>query len=110
MLMKKNTRAVMTRKKATIHTPTVLTLLIHMIKATITSGMLFLYVAGGALIMLLDYNRVALDIPIVLVFGPLILLVLVNGSSAWQEDWNEYHLKLADRRHQDMGKRYSHNH
>lgn len=110
MLLTKKTRVIRARQKDTIHTPTVYNLLSHIIKAMFTSGMLFLYVAGAALIMLLDYNRVSLDIPIILVFTPLILLVFVNGSGAWQRDWNEYHQKLADRHNRDMGRDYSHNH
>ena len=110
MMTRKRTRAGGTRHKNKLHTPTILTLLSHIIRAMFTGGMLFLYVAGTALIMLLDYNRIPLEIPIILVFGPLILLVFVNGSSAWQKDWHAYHRKLAERRNRDMEGLYSHNH
>ncbi len=109
MRKRKITRAGRNLHRDTLHTPTILTLLSHIIRAMFTGGMLFLYVAGTALIMLLDYNRVALDIPIVLVFGPLVLLVLVNGSDAWQKDWQAYHLKLADKQNRDRDRYYSPN-
>jgi hypothetical protein len=110
MLTRTRTRARRTRHKNNLQTPTIQSLLSHIIRATFTSGMLFLYVAGTTLIMLLDYNRIPLDIPIILVFGPLILLVFVNGSSAWQQDWHAFHRKLADRQNRDMERLYSHNH
>lgn len=110
MTRKKSIRAIRGRQQDTLHRPTALSLLSHIIKAALTSGMLFLFTAGVALLLLLDYNRIALDLPIILVFGPLILLVFVNGSGAWQKDWQSYHRKLSDKHQRDMGRSYSHNH
>ena len=88
--------------------PTTVSLLSHILRAIFTGGMLFLIGAGGVLILFLDYNRVSLDIPLIAIFGPLILLAFLSGSSAWQQDWHEYHRKLAEKRQQDRGRHFSH--
>jgi hypothetical protein len=109
MLRKKKTRAIRARQNKLSHMPTAQDLLTHISKAMFTSGMLFLYVAGAGLVMLLDYNHIPIDIPIIFVFVPLILFALVNGSSAWQRDRHDYHRRLAERHSRNMERTYSRN-
>lgn len=103
-------RAARTRQAVTLPGPMAVSMLSHILRSVLTSGLLLLFVAGGALIIALDYKRASLDIPLIAVLVPLILLSFVRKSSAWRQDWHEYHRKPAERHHQDMGRHYSHHH
>jgi hypothetical protein len=103
-------RAARTRRAVALSEPAAASLTSHILRPVFTSGRLILAVAGCALIIALDYNRVSLDIPLIAVFCPLILLTFVRKSSTWRQDRHEYQRKPAERHHQDMGRHYSRHH
>ena len=87
-----------TPAKLPLSRPTILTLFARITGAAFTEGMLWLMFFGGLLIAFLEYNNLpAGDLPVLLVFA-LVVIALLRGIRAWQEDLVDYQRNLTEYR------------
>jgi len=83
--------------------PTALSLLGHIIRATVLDGMKWPVLFCTALAGYLYYFNVAYhDSLAILMITGLLAIGLIRGCNAWQNDLNEYHEQLAISRHQQL--------
>ncbi len=76
--------------------PTAFTLLMHIVTAAFTSGMLLVLVFGGSLVAFLYYNQFPPDNLLVMLLGTIVVMSFYRGCVAWQHDLDEYHKRMSD--------------
>ena len=79
--------------------PTVLTLLAHIVASAFSGGMFLILAFGGALVIFLSYNNFSSDNLLVLLFGTIIVMAFYRGCLAWQRDLDTYRSRMSDIRH-----------
>lgn len=86
--------------KFTVAKPTALSLLTHIVRATVLDGMLWPVIFSIVLASCLYYYNFAYrDSMTILMFTGIIAAGLVRGCNAWQSDLNDYQQQLAIARH-----------
>jgi membrane protein implicated in regulation of membrane protease activity len=84
--------------KLPISRPTIITLFARIVGAAVTGGMLWLMFFGGALIAFLEYNHLpAGHLPVLMIFAVMVV-ALLRGIRAWQDDLDEYQRNLTEYR------------
>jgi hypothetical protein len=91
-----------TQSEDTVHQPTTLALVVHILTALISDGMAWVFVPAVAVIAYLYSNHIQNDALLAITFSGLAVIALVRGCLNWQRDLNEYQRHMALERHKEQ--------
>ncbi|MDH3979751.1 MAG: hypothetical protein OEU91_04475 [Gammaproteobacteria bacterium] len=91
-----------TQSEDTVHPPTILALVVHILTALISDGMAWVIVPTVAVIAYLYNNHIQNDALLAITFIGLAVIALVRGCLNWQKELNEYQHQMALERHKEQ--------
>ena len=79
--------------------PTVVTLLVHIIKSAFTGGILLILMFGSAVIAFFHFNNFSTENLLALLLGTVIVVAFFRGCTAWQQDLDDYRRRKSGMHH-----------